>query len=139
MSSVFTGRVEIGRELREGCLPTEPIHLQSVQKRFVVYGLGGSGKTQVCLKFAQDHREKYGIFLPLSASCLLYQSVLLISSLPRNSHIFVMMFHSRLTMLPPWNTPITFIDVSDVVVAAYSSIIRDAISIAYLYLASTVV
>ncbi|KAI9866891.1 MAG: hypothetical protein M1813_000833 [Trichoglossum hirsutum] len=35
----------------------------SVQKRFVLYGLGGSGKTQVCLKFAQDYREKFwGIF-----------------------------------------------------------------------------
>jgi GTPase SAR1 family protein len=27
------------------------------QKRFVVYGLGGAGKTQFCSKFAQDNRQ----------------------------------------------------------------------------------
>lgn len=29
------------------------------QKRYVVYGVGGSGKTQFCCKYAQDHRERH--------------------------------------------------------------------------------
>ncbi len=31
----------------------------SVQRRFVLYGLGGSGKMQVCVRYAQVHRERY--------------------------------------------------------------------------------
>jgi len=33
------------------------------QRRFVIFGLGGSGKTQFCCKFAQDNRQRFwGIF-----------------------------------------------------------------------------
>ncbi|KAM0721367.1 hypothetical protein Q7P37_002291 [Cladosporium fusiforme] len=33
------------------------------QKRYVVYGVGGSGKTQFCCKYAQDLQDKYwGVF-----------------------------------------------------------------------------
>lgn len=35
--------------------PYEPDH---TQKRYVIYGLGGSGKTEFCCKFAQDNREQ---------------------------------------------------------------------------------
>ncbi|KAL5335183.1 hypothetical protein BJX70DRAFT_410666 [Aspergillus crustosus] len=36
---------------------------QTHQKRFVIFGLGGSGKTQFCCKFAEDNRDQYwGIF-----------------------------------------------------------------------------
>ncbi|KAK9856554.1 hypothetical protein MYU51_000259 [Penicillium brevicompactum] len=36
---------------------------QDHQRRFVIHGLGGSGKTQFCSKFAQDNREHFwGIF-----------------------------------------------------------------------------
>ena len=62
-SSVFTGREEIGKRLRSHCLPSTTLNLQQQQKRFVIYGLGGSGKTQVCLKFAEDHREEYVRYL----------------------------------------------------------------------------
>ncbi|KAF1999644.1 hypothetical protein P154DRAFT_600220, partial [Amniculicola lignicola CBS 123094] len=35
------------------------------QKRFVIYGLGGSGKTELALKYAQDSQHDYwGIFFP---------------------------------------------------------------------------
>ena len=30
-----------------------------MQKRFVVFGLGGSGKTQFCCKFASDNKQRY--------------------------------------------------------------------------------
>ncbi|CAI9625001.1 unnamed protein product [Alternaria burnsii] len=33
------------------------------QKRFVIHGVGGSGKTQFCSKYAQEYRERYwGVF-----------------------------------------------------------------------------
>jgi hypothetical protein len=34
------------------------------QRRFVIHGVGGSGKTQFCCKFATDHRERYCINKP---------------------------------------------------------------------------
>src|SRR5271168_1931489 len=57
-SPVFTGREEIRERLRASCLPSSSSDSLQ-QKRFVIYGLGGSGKTQLCLKFAEDHRERY--------------------------------------------------------------------------------
>ena len=59
VSPVFTGREDILQQLSESCLPPRTQDNLRVQRRFVLYGLGGSGKTQVCLKFAQDHRERY--------------------------------------------------------------------------------
>ena len=59
VSSIFTGREVICRDLEERCLPSDPPSAQKTQKRYVLYGLGGSGKTQICLKFAQDHCERY--------------------------------------------------------------------------------
>ena len=58
-SSIFTGREDICQDLQGRCLPSDPPGAQKMQKRYVLYGLGGSGKTQICLKFAQDHRERY--------------------------------------------------------------------------------
>ena len=69
VSSMFTGRQGICQELEEKCLPSKADGVQNEQMRFVLYGLGGSGKTQVCLKFAQDNREKYAS-LVLMASAL---------------------------------------------------------------------
>jgi nucleoside phosphorylase len=59
VSSMFTGRDDICQLLRERCLRSEKHGGMEVLKVFVLYGLGGSGKTQVCLKFAHDHREEY--------------------------------------------------------------------------------
>lgn len=59
VSSIFTGREDICQDLQERCLPSNPPNAQKKQKRYVLHGLGGSGKTQICLKFAQDHRERY--------------------------------------------------------------------------------
>jgi GTPase SAR1 family protein len=32
---------------------------QHQHKIFVIWGLGGSGKTQFCLKFVEDNRDRY--------------------------------------------------------------------------------
>ena len=52
VSSVFTGREVILKRLGSSLLDNSQSD-QRIQKR-----LGGSGKTQLCLKFAQDYRER---------------------------------------------------------------------------------
>ncbi|KAK0127802.1 hypothetical protein ONS96_007307 [Cadophora gregata f. sp. sojae] len=56
----FTGRTEICERLSELVVTREYADLQ---QRFVLHGMGGSGKTQICLKFAEDHRKRFwGVF-----------------------------------------------------------------------------
>ena len=59
VSSIFTGRDSLLEDLQNAFdvfeISREP---RNVQRRFIVYGLGGSGKTQFCCKFAQDNRNK---------------------------------------------------------------------------------
>jgi hypothetical protein len=57
-SSAFTERNDVYMGLQEACLPSNGPDSPPQQRRFVLYGLGGSGKTQLCLKFAEEHREK---------------------------------------------------------------------------------
>jgi len=57
-SSIFTGRQDITERLERSILPDRTKTQLPMQKRFILYGLGGSGKTQFCLKFIQDHRQK---------------------------------------------------------------------------------
>ena len=52
----YTGRVEVGARLKELCLPSRTA--EESNKIFVLWGIGGSGKTQTCLKFAQGWRER---------------------------------------------------------------------------------
>jgi len=53
----FTGRNDIRQQLSDSLVVDR--HMRAnIQQRFVLYGLGGSGKTQVCLKFAKDHQNK---------------------------------------------------------------------------------
>ena len=59
VSSIFTGRDDISSRLRLKCLPTQPAIMQKEHNIFVLHGFGGVGKTQVCLNFAQSHRERY--------------------------------------------------------------------------------
>ncbi|CZR65421.1 uncharacterized protein PAC_15321 [Phialocephala subalpina] len=64
VSSIFTGREKLLVDL-EGYfgISDEPTTPTTADKRFVIYGLGGSGKTQFCCKFAQKNRQKFwGIF-----------------------------------------------------------------------------
>lgn len=59
VSSMFTGKADLLDDLRH-CLfdSSTQIEKQHVQKRFIIYGLGGSGKTEFCCKFAQDNRQR---------------------------------------------------------------------------------
>jgi hypothetical protein len=59
VSSIFTGREDMSRLVERSLLAEEDDdHLTYQQRRFIIYGIGGSGKTQFCCKFAQDHRER---------------------------------------------------------------------------------
>ncbi|KAK2748973.1 hypothetical protein FQN57_007256 [Myotisia sp. PD_48] len=63
VSSYYTGRHKQLQELASILNITESRQPQTHQKRFVISGLGGSGKTQFCCKFAQDNREHFwGVF-----------------------------------------------------------------------------
>ncbi|KAF3397270.1 Nephrocystin-3 [Talaromyces pinophilus] len=63
VSDIFTGREELARELQARILPPDDPQTPSKQKRYVLHGLGGSGKTQFCLKFANDNKNKFwGVF-----------------------------------------------------------------------------
>ena len=59
VSPDFTGGNEVCRKLHENCLASEHSAARVSQRIFTLYGLGGSGKTQMALKFASDHRERY--------------------------------------------------------------------------------
>lgn len=57
VSSVYTGRTAFLENLQN--ILFSPVTLESTQKqlRFVIYGMGGSGKTQFCSKFAEQNRD----------------------------------------------------------------------------------
>lgn len=55
VSQHFTGRHEMLQVLKDKLIPNRIV---KDQQRFVLYGLGGSGKTQMSLKLAQDRQEK---------------------------------------------------------------------------------
>jgi len=57
-SSVLTGRQDLTERLERSILPGKTQTQLPTQKRFILYGLCGSGKTQFCLTFIQDHRQK---------------------------------------------------------------------------------
>ena len=51
-SNRFTGRTKVIAELKRGFFNT----IDSARKRkfFLLYGMGGIGKTQICLKFVEE-------------------------------------------------------------------------------------
>ncbi|KAG0648834.1 Kinesin light chain [Hyphodiscus hymeniophilus] len=62
-SSMFTGREEIATLLRQKIVSSPVVRGSGQHKIFVVWGLGGSGKTQFCLKFVENNRDSFwGIF-----------------------------------------------------------------------------
>ncbi|KAJ5342532.1 Tetratricopeptide-like helical [Penicillium brevicompactum] len=63
VSSYYTGRQKQLEQLKHTLGVSKSRERQDHQRRFVIHGLGGSGKTQFCSKFAQDNREHFwGIF-----------------------------------------------------------------------------
>lgn len=70
VDSNYIGRKDKALRLADAFF--SPSHGQrDEQKRFVIYGVGGSGKTQFCCNFAQDHQQRYApeSFLDCAFSC----------------------------------------------------------------------
>ena len=57
-SRLYTGRGELGKRLAH-VFSYDPSSSLVQQRTFVIVGLGGTGKSEVCLKFAEDHRDQY--------------------------------------------------------------------------------
>ena len=60
-SNYFTGRKMQARMLKDKFSLSKQHPGMYEHKVFVIYGLGGSGKTQFCLKYIEDNRSRYGI------------------------------------------------------------------------------
>ena len=58
VSSIFTGREDVSRTVQDSLFAQESTQSFRQQRRFIIHGIGGSGKSQFCSKFAQDHRER---------------------------------------------------------------------------------
>lgn len=58
VSSIFTGREDTSQTVEDSLFAQQITDSFRQQRRFIVYGIGGSGKSQFCSKFAQDHRER---------------------------------------------------------------------------------
>ena len=57
-SSLFTGRADTANLLRQKIVSTPFGRGHHQHKIFVIWGLGGSGKTQFCLKFVEDNQDR---------------------------------------------------------------------------------
>ncbi|MCJ1391776.1 hypothetical protein MMC18_004641 [Xylographa bjoerkii] len=62
-STYFTGRRLYAETVREKLVPVNHLDEANRHKVCVFYGLGGSGKTQFCLRYAEDNKSRYwGVF-----------------------------------------------------------------------------
>lgn len=60
-SPLYTGRGEIGERLAR--VFSFDLSRPSTKRRtFAIIGLGGAGKSEICLKFAEDYRDEYVTF-----------------------------------------------------------------------------
>ncbi|MCJ1338200.1 hypothetical protein MMC09_003485 [Bachmanniomyces sp. S44760] len=63
VSSIYTGRKGYLDGLKQAFSSSHSSSDSPAHKRFVVFGLGGSGKTQFCCKFASDNKQRFwGVF-----------------------------------------------------------------------------
>ncbi|KAM5459934.1 hypothetical protein McanCB49686_000970 [Microsporum canis] len=63
VSSFYTGRTLFLEKLQNIIFTSVTTEPTQKQLRFVIYGIGGSGKTQFCSKFAEQNRDSFwGVF-----------------------------------------------------------------------------
>jgi FlaA1/EpsC-like NDP-sugar epimerase len=58
INSLFTGRSDLLSRIQRA-LQSEPISAAQCQRRFVITGLGGQGKSELCLQVASLMKQKY--------------------------------------------------------------------------------
>ena len=64
LNSLFTGRSDLLDRI-QSALQGESIPIAQTQRRFVITGLGGQGKSEICLQIASLMRHKYVILIAL--------------------------------------------------------------------------
>jgi hypothetical protein len=55
----FVGRQNLLQELRDAFFPDGYPNPMPGQKTLIVFGMGGSGKTELCSKYAHDNKHEY--------------------------------------------------------------------------------
>ena len=63
-SPMFTGREEILQKMEQALFPETTLRAAAPRRTFVLHGLGGSGKTEICRKFCEKHQERSVLFIP---------------------------------------------------------------------------
>lgn len=58
VNPLYTGRGELGERLAQ-IFSFDPSTPSIQQRTFVIIGVGGIGKSEVCLKFVEDHGDEY--------------------------------------------------------------------------------
>ena len=56
-SAYYTGRGELGDRLTQA-FSYDNLMPPTEQRRFIIVGMGGAGKSEVCLKFAENHQDE---------------------------------------------------------------------------------
>jgi hypothetical protein len=68
----FTGREDVLQQMEQALFLETNLDHEALPPRraFVLHGLGGSGKTQICLRFCEKHRERLVRIIPVNiVSC----------------------------------------------------------------------
>ena len=64
-SDIFSGRERDLKQMEESFeLPKTSMELKK-QRRFILYGVGGIGKTQLALKFIDQNEDRYAILMSM--------------------------------------------------------------------------
>lgn len=67
INSLFTGRSDLLSRIQRA-LQSESISAAQCQRRFVITGLGGQGKSEICLQAASLMKQKYVLLTALEDS-----------------------------------------------------------------------
>ena len=67
VNSLFTGRTGLLHHIKQ-CLTSRENDQVGLHRIFVITGMGGQGKSEICLKLAHDTREEFVINLSLNLS-----------------------------------------------------------------------
>ncbi|RFU28121.1 hypothetical protein B7463_g8230, partial [Scytalidium lignicola] len=68
-TSEFIGREDVSEMLQKVLFSQEHTSTRK-QKRFVIHGMGGCGKTQFCSKFAKDYQERFWAVFTIHAASM---------------------------------------------------------------------
>ena len=60
-SALFTGREDTIEKLKNHFVSQDQGNAQ--RKYFLLYGMGGIGKTQICLKFVEEMADRYSLLI----------------------------------------------------------------------------